>query len=389
MSAVKKTEAAKGQKPAPKKEVKKTSSVAQKMDKKAKGGKDTDPGYEIVHGIPDSQYFTFKDENWNSLISAIFGTPGIMRGKIIEIAGKSDVGKSALARSFTAMAQAQGEVGFDIDAEKSLTKEFAAKLGLDTKKLLLVRPDHGEGAMLGLRKVVQMGGKFGVLDSSTACLPKAETNDEGGGMGAQARMMSSEMKKVDKIIDKYGANLIIISQIKTKPGVTFGNPDYVSSGGSAVGFHSRIRMIISKVEVEKDEATKQEMGFTVRVVVTKNHTGPKRTSPFDLSVDHMFRIDLTKTAVKWAKQWKLVDRDKKTICGVAYDRAGHDADLEKAIKGKESAVFAEVDAIFQERESGKVPTFEEQADSTGEVVGEDMEGMNVVDVSDDEDDGEI
>lgn len=377
---------------APKKAVRQTTSAKSKADKKG-DKKDTDPGFEIMTGVPDSEYFTFADRDLNSLLSTMFGTPGIMKGKIIEIAGKSDVGKTALAASLTARAQAQGVKSFHIDAEKSLTKEFAMHLGLDTKNLLLVKPDHGEGAMMGLRKVVrEMGGKFGVLDSSTACLPKAETNDKGGGMGAQARMMSEEMKKVDKIIDKAGANLIIISQVKTKPGVTFGNPDYVSSGGSAVGFHSRIRMIVNKVQVEKDESTKQELGFVVRATITKNHTGPKRTTPFDLCVDHLFRIDLPKTALAWAKFFKLLDKENKTIAGMKYEGT-YDDEIVESITGKAYVVFEAVDAIFKKREAGEKISFDEQKDTTdGLVETDDVEFGNIVAVTDEEladDDGDV
>ena len=375
-----------------KKTVRKSKPVEEKDARKLEKKSADDLGFEISTGVPDSEYFTFENRSLNALFSTMFGTPGIMKGKIIEIAGKSDVGKTALSTTLTAYAQAQGVRGFHIDAEKSLTKEFASHLKLDTQKLLLVRPDHGEGAMMGLRKVVrEYGGMFGVLDSSTACLPKDETNDKGGGMGAQARMMSQEMKKVDKVIDKAKAILIIISQIKTKPGVTFGNPDYVSSGGSAVGFHSRIRMIVSKVEVEKDESTKQEVGFTVRATITKNHTGPKRTTPFDLRVDHMFRIDLAKTALAWAKQFKLLNKEAKEVCGIKLDKT-FDKDIEAALSGKEYLVFEAVDALFKAREAGGGNTFTEQDDSTDELAGTDDEGFNEIKVGDDElenDDGDL
>lgn len=352
--------------------------------------------FEILTGIPDSEYFNFENKALNSLLSAMYGTPGIMRGKIIEIAGKSDVGKTALATTLTAAAQRQGVKGFHVDVEKSLNREFATLVGLDTKKLLLVRPDNGEAAMMGLRKVVRdMGGMFGVLDSSSACLPKAETEDKGGGMGAKARMMSEEMAKVDKIIAKSGANLVIISQIKTKPGVTFGNPEYVSSGGSAVGFYSRIRQIVSKVEVLKDEATKQETGYTVRSVITKNHTGPKRTTPFDLVVDNLFRIDYTKTALAWAKQFKLIDADSHMIAGSIEYSGSTDKEKLKVLAGKEHVVFEAVDAIFKKKEGGTAVAYEDQADSTEELVGtdevneEDFDNVIDVNAGDAEDDGDV
>lgn len=392
-----KKEAKKAQAPKP------TETLSKKLEKEGKAKKDD--GFEILEGIPESEYFKFEDRSLNALFSAMFGTPGLTRGKIYEIAGKSDVGKSALALRMIGWAQKQGEKGFDIDVEKGLNKEFAKKLGIDTSKLMVISPDHGEGAMKGLRVAVRDKGRtFGVLDSSTACLPENETNDAGGGMGAQARMMSSEMKKVDKIVAKYGAILFVISQVKTKPGVAFGNPEYVSSGGSAVGFHSRVRMVISKVEVEKDDKSadaifqKQEKRFTMRLVISKNHTGPKRTIPFDLIVGNpnMFDIEITKTAVRWAKNFKLVDANKKLVAGVPFDGRGTEKDLEDALAGKEYKVFEAVDEIFKKREEGLEVVVPENADEGDEgfagveIGGESSDEFEKVDLSaTEEDDGEV
>jgi len=395
-----------------KKEAKKAStpkasdSLSKKVEKEASEKAKKDDGFEILEGIPDSEYFKFEDRSLNSLFAAMFGTPGLTRGKIYEIAGKSDVGKSALALRLIGFAQKQGEKGFDIDVEKGLNKEFAKKLGIDASKLMVISPDHGEGAMKGLRVAIRDKGRsFGVLDSSTACLPENETNDAGGGMGAQARMMSSEMKKVDKIVAKHGAILFVISQVKTKPGVAFGNPEYVSSGGSAVGFHSRVRMVISKVEVEKDDKAsdaifqKQEKSFTMRLVISKNHTGPKRTVPFDLIVGNpnMFDIELTKTAVRWAKNFKLVDTSKKSVAGIPFEGRGTEKDLEEVLKGQEYVVFEAVDAIFKAREDGLdvvAPENAEEGDDMfkgveiqGDVGSDEFEKVDLNAVE--EDDGEV
>ena len=112
--------------------VRKTPSIAERDATKSekKTQKTTQAtGYSVIEGIPESEYLNFENKAMDAMISTIFGTPGIMKGKIIELAGKSDVGKTAMALTFTSMLQKQGVRCGHVDVEKALTKEFATHLG--------------------------------------------------------------------------------------------------------------------------------------------------------------------------------------------------------------------------------------------------------------------
>lgn len=344
---------------------KKEVAKATKVEKSEKGEKKA----LFAMGVPDSEYLVFEDRNLNSFMSAMLATPGLMKGKIIDLAAKSDVGKTAFSGLILGTAQRQNEQIFWCDAERSATKEFLTLLNIDTKKLMLSKPYSGEEAMASIKEMVKAGGRVGVLDSTTACVPESELESKSGAMATQARMMGQEMRKVDKVIADASANLITISQIKEKPGVSFGNPEYVSSGGSAVGYHARIRLTARRVEQKVDEATRQILHYHVRFSVGKNHTGFKRTSPFDLVVNNRFEPIWDETALHWAKQFKLVDRDNKTICGIEYKGRGTDADLRAAIAGKEHLVFDEADAQMKANEAAGV-VFEEQDDTTDSLAAD-------------------
>ena len=75
------------------------------------------------------------------------GVGGFPRGRIVEIFGPEQTGKSMLLLS--AMAQIQQLDGYCafIDVEHALTPSFAQLLGVDTGKLYYAQPDSGNQAL--------------------------------------------------------------------------------------------------------------------------------------------------------------------------------------------------------------------------------------------------
>src|SRR6266705_6496815 len=68
---------------------------------------------------------------------------GFPKGKIIMIYGPEGSGKSSLAIHMLS----RYDLSAYIDAERGLSKERLAELGVDFKKMVLVKPDHGEQAL--------------------------------------------------------------------------------------------------------------------------------------------------------------------------------------------------------------------------------------------------
>ncbi|HQH26386.1 MAG TPA: ATPase domain-containing protein, partial [Oligoflexia bacterium] len=74
------------------------------------------------------------------------GVGGVPRGRIIEVYGPESSGKTTLTLHLAAQAQKLGGTVCFIDAEHALDLNYAAKLGVDTEKLLISQPDSGEQA---------------------------------------------------------------------------------------------------------------------------------------------------------------------------------------------------------------------------------------------------
>jgi recombination protein RecA len=205
------------------------------------------------------------------------GIGGIPKGRITEIFGPEGSGKTTVTLHAIANCQAQGGTAVFIDAENAIDLNYAQKLGVDTKKLIVSQPDFGEQALEIAEVLIRSRAvDVVVVDSVAALVPKAELDGEMGqaNIGLQARLMSQAMRKLAAVTNKSNTALIFINQLREKVGVMYGNPE-VTTGGRALRFYSSLRL-----DVRRAEAIKQgdkQLGTHVKVKVVKNKMAPPFT----------------------------------------------------------------------------------------------------------------
>ena len=212
-----------------------------------------------------------------------FGIGGVPRGRIIEIYGPESSGKTTLAQHIVAEVQKTGGIAAFVDAEHALDPDYAAKIGVNVKEMLLSQPDSGEQALDIVETLVRSNAvDVIVVDSVAALVPQKEIEGDMGDqhMGLQARLMSQALRKLTAAIAKTKTVVIFINQIRNKIGVFFGNPE-TTSGGNALKFYCSVRVEIRRAaQIKQGEKI---IGNRVKVKIVKNKVAaPFKTCEFDI-----------------------------------------------------------------------------------------------------------
>ncbi len=202
------------------------------------------------------------------------GIGGIPQGRVTEIYGPESSGKTTLTLQIIAECQKKGGTAAFIDAEHALDPQYAGKLGVNVDDLLLSQPDTGEQALEVADMLVKSNAvDLVVIDSVAALVPRAEIEGEMGDhhVGLQARLMSQALRKITGNIQRSGATVIFINQIRMKIGVMFGSPE-TTTGGNALKFYSSVRLDIRRIGAVKEGD--EVIGNETRVKVVKNKVSP-------------------------------------------------------------------------------------------------------------------
>lgn len=203
---------------------------------------------------------------------------GFPRGKTTLIYGPESSGKTNLA--LLAIANHQklwpNEVCIFIDLENEFNSEWAALLGVDIDRLLVLEPKYAEEAVDMVEAVMQTTDcGLVVLDSIAALTGTAELGKsaEDAIVGGVSLVMGKLYRKTVNAMATANADgrypsLIYINQTTTKIGVMFGNPE-TTPGGKKPYFQAALilrvhgdNILDSKVSETLPVAKKTD--FTVR-----------------------------------------------------------------------------------------------------------------------------
>ena len=222
---------------------------------------------------------------------------GIPVGRITEITGLEQSGKSLLSAHILAETQKQGGVAVLIDTETAVSREFFDAIGVDVSKLLYVSVDTVEDIFETIETIIEKVRTSEkdklvtiVVDSVAAASTKKEMEsdyDKDGYATDKAIIISKAMRKITNVIGRQKIAVIFTNQLSQKLGVMFGDP-WTTSGGKALAFHASVRLRLKNVGQIKTKigGTDKVVGISVRAQVVKNRLGPPlRSADFEIYFD--------------------------------------------------------------------------------------------------------
>ena len=246
---------------------------------------------------------------------------------------------------------------------------------MDIDELYVSQPDTGEQALEICEALVRSGAiELVVVDSVAALVPKAEIDGEMGDsfVGLQARLMSQALRKLTGVINKTGATVIFINQLREKVGVMYGNPE-TTPGGRALKFYASVRIDVRRGEQLKNGA--EVLGNRTKAKIVKNKVAPPfRVAEFDI----LYGEGISKES---SLLDLAIERDiiHKSGAWFSYkdQRIGQGRDNTRKFLKDNPEVTQEIDAIIRaELMAGKI---EAKLEAEGERAAEPVEQPSLLD----------
>jgi recombination protein RecA len=230
-------------------------------------------------------------------LQAVLGLPGIPRGHITQIYGKSDTGKTSLLFHLAAKAQAEDELPIIYITEKKVDWDRAAEMGFDKDGFALVEESFSTLEEVFDDMLIKLSEQSrGELpkrvvffwDSIGNTVSKDEFKEEKG----KPREVKATMMKAAKVIKgylrhvgpkindsrkdgvPYDASLVFLNQAYTKPpAFTGGMSSLVPYGGDGIWYAASLAIQTKKTGkiMATQDGIKKKFAIKSKLTIEKNH----------------------------------------------------------------------------------------------------------------------
>lgn len=276
---------------------------AQEAYGKKEGGlaKQLATGSSIVRASKSSDYIVWdKGEHWEALTSL----KGLPFGRIVQISGKPDSGKSTHAACFMKAAQDQGYLVILWDAEKKFSAQrFDNQMKGKSDNLLIVDTNsiiNGAKAVAHfVHAAKEQNPKCKILicwDSVGSSVNSNEDSDEDEDFskqpGVDAKEIGYAIRKFNKLsnryIDRSTGEDTISTLVINQTYANIGSVGQVEKGGGTLYYLSSLIIQLSRKQdlTRQKNGEKYKYGIVTRAKVKKNHlfTGEESIAEMDLVV---------------------------------------------------------------------------------------------------------
>jgi recombination protein RecA len=239
----------------------------------------------------EGQTFGYVDSGSYALNKIMSGkySGGYPIGNITEVYGESSTAKTVFLTHAFVGAQKKGYYTVMIDNEHAYSPSFAKILGVDPEKLIYLAPESMEDCFEAIENVItaiRLEDKdtpivigydsIGVSPTRKELSDGFGKNSEMGG-ALRAKVAGQCLRRINPLLRKHKAALLIVNQIRSKVGLVFGDPRTKAGGGKALLYYCGVSLETrsGKSDVLYDEL-KNPVGIKGSLKCAKN----KVTIPF-------------------------------------------------------------------------------------------------------------
>lgn len=210
----------------------------------------------------------------SKILDYIIGGPGIPGGRMVELFGREETGKSTLSLSIVAQAREQPGNVLLVDTEQTLSPSFIRRSGVDPDSVILSRPGSAEEAFDVIETLLRSGGTpLIVIDSVAALTPRAEIRADltADTSRSLARILTEHLRKLSPLLKRGNAVLLMTNQLRARPEREYG-PEEDTPGGRALKFYTDLRIHLEDKQPIRVNGNQE--GIRVRARMVKNRIAP-------------------------------------------------------------------------------------------------------------------
>ncbi|MBV9304427.1 MAG: hypothetical protein JOY62_06085 [Acidobacteriaceae bacterium] len=207
-------------------------------------------------------------------LDAALGTGGLPTGRLVEIYGKYDTGKTTLALAATAQFQKKGQPTAYLDVEHKLSKAWAKTSGVNVDQTMFIRCGDAFEALRTVLTLVACG-EFSlvVVDSLAALVLGSDIEQTGAKPSEQIEsVLDRALPRIAAEASKSDTCVLLLNQVRTNYEELFGNP-LTTPGGHVLRHACSIRIELARhLSIKRNSDT--VLGQISRATITKNTLAP-------------------------------------------------------------------------------------------------------------------
>lgn len=176
----------------------------------------------------------------------MLGSGGLPRGRIVEIFGAADCGKTTIALNWVAAAQGRQATAVYVDAERKLDTAWAKAAGVNLEDFIVLRPDSGPEAMGMAESLLRTFTIDLVVVDSAAALASGEELEaalEDAPAELHTEFLSRSLRRLQNLIERGRCSLVFVNQLRLREREEIMES---SSGSRALALYAAIRIRVSQ-----------------------------------------------------------------------------------------------------------------------------------------------